>query len=139
MQPNTALCARKQSRGICSRHDNISDQPSLKKYNSPPAPVPEPASPEDENDTSISNKLHIKTTHISKLYTDDTGHFPVTSITGNRYIMVAYHCDANAIISVTFKSHKEKYRMVAYNSIMQRLNDRDMLVNLQILDNEASK
>ena len=29
--------------------------------------------------------------------------------------------------------------MVAYNTIMQRLKDRNMLVNLQILDNEASK
>ena len=53
--------------------------------------------------------------------------------------MVAYHFDANAIISVPFKSRKDKYRMVAYNSIMQRLKDRNMLVNLQILDNEASK
>ena len=53
--------------------------------------------------------------------------------------MVAYHFDANAIIYVPFKSRKEKYRMVAYNSIMQRLKDRNMLVNLQILDNEVSK
>ena len=29
--------------------------------------------------------------------------------------------------------------MVAYNTIMQRLKDRNMLVNLQILDNEARK
>ena len=53
--------------------------------------------------------------------------------------MVAYHCDANAIIAVTFKSCKDKDRMVAYNTIIQRLKDRNMLVNLQILDNEASK
>ena len=29
--------------------------------------------------------------------------------------------------------------MVAYNTIMQRLKDRNILVHLQILDNEASK
>ena len=52
--------------------------------------------------------------------------------------MVAYHCDANAIIAVPFKSRKDKDRMVAYKSIMQRLKDSNMLVNLQILDNEAS-
>ena len=57
--------------------------------------------------------MHIKTTHISKLYTDDTGRFPVISRTGNQYIMVAYHCDANAIISVPFKSRKDKERMFA--------------------------
>ena len=53
--------------------------------------------------------------------------------------MVAYHCDANAIMAVPFKSRKDKDRMVAYNTIMQRLKDRNMLLNLQILDNEASK
>ena len=53
--------------------------------------------------------------------------------------MVACHCDANAIMAVPFKSHKEKDHMVAYNTIMQRLKDRNMLVHLKILDNEASK
>ena len=53
--------------------------------------------------------------------------------------MVAYHYDANTIMAVPFKSRKDKYRMVAYNTIMQRLKDRNMLVHLKILDNEASK
>ena len=53
--------------------------------------------------------------------------------------MVAYHCDVNRIIAVPFKSRKYKDRMVAYNTIIQRLKDRNMLVNLQILDNETSK
>ena len=53
--------------------------------------------------------------------------------------MVEYHCDANAIMAVPFKSRKDKDRMVAYNTIMQRLKDRNMLVHLKILDNEASK
>ena len=53
--------------------------------------------------------------------------------------MVAYHCDANAIIAVTFKSRKEKDRMLTYNTIMQRLKDGNMLVNLPILGNEARK
>ena len=53
--------------------------------------------------------------------------------------MVAYHCYANVIMTVPLKSHKDKDRMVAYNTIMQRLKDRNMLVHLKILDNEASK
>ena len=76
--------------------------------------------------------MHIKTTHISKLYTDDTGRFLVISRTGNQYIMVAYHCDANAIMAVPFNSCKDKDHMVAYNTIMQRLKDINMLVHLQI-------
>ena len=95
--------------------------------------------PKEVDETCISNKRHIKTTHISKLYTDDTGRFPVISRTGNQYIMVAYHCYSNVIIVVPFKSREDKDHMVAYNNIMQRLKDRNMLVNPQILDNEASK
>ena len=53
--------------------------------------------------------------------------------------MVEYHCDSNAIMVVPFKSGKYKDRMVAYSTIMQRLKDRNMLVNLQILDNDARK
>ena len=53
--------------------------------------------------------------------------------------MVEYHCDSNAIITVPFKSRKDKDRMVACNYIMQRIKDRNMLVNLNNLDNEASK
>ena len=51
--------------------------------------------------------------------------------------MVAYHCDANTNMEVPFKSRKDKDRMVAYNTIIQRLKDRNMLVHVQILDNEA--
>ena len=53
--------------------------------------------------------------------------------------MVSYHFDANAIIYVHFKSRNYKDRMVAYNSIMQRLKDRNILVDRQILYNEVSK
>ena len=105
-----------------------------RKLGKPTEPIPPEGVPEEGNNT-----IHIKTTHTSKLYTDDTVRFPVISRKGNQYIMVAYHCDSNAIMVVPFKTRKDKDRMAAYNTIMQSLKDRDMLVNLQILDNEASK
>ena len=80
--------------------------------------------PPEEEPKGRKNKIHIKTTHISKLYTDDTCRFSVISRKGNQYIMVAYHCDSNAIMVVPFKTRKDEYRMAAYNTIMQRLNDR---------------
>ena len=43
--------------------------------------------PKEVDETCISNKRHIKTTHIRKLYTDDTGRFPVISRTGNQYYL----------------------------------------------------
>ena len=114
---------------MVQRRKHVRSTRPTRKHSRPTEPIPK------EGD----NEMHIKTTHISKLYTDDTGQLPVISRTGNQYVMVAYHCSANTIMAVPFKSRKDKDRMVAYNSIMQRLKDRNMLVNLQILDNEASK
>ena len=85
-----------------------------------------------------SQELHIKVEKIRMFYTYDTGRFPVRSRSGNQYTMIAYHCGSNAIIAATFKSHANKNRQLAYGAIMQRIKDCSMLLDLQILDNEAS-
>ena len=53
-----------------------------------------------------SRELHTHVRHISCLYMDDTGSFPVRSRSGNQYIMVAYHCDDNVILACHFKTRK---------------------------------
>ena len=88
--------------------------------------------------TLSSQELNIKVRHTRKLYTDDTGRFPVRSRSGNKYTMIAYHFDSNAIISTPFKSRAYKLRILTYGSIMKRLKDHNMLSDLQRLDNEAS-
>ena len=87
------------------------------------------------SDTTPSHEMQIKVKHISKLYTDDTGRFPVRSQSGNQYIMIAYHCDSNAIVAATFKYHSNEHRLMTYGDIVQRLKDPNMLVDLKILDN----
>ena len=52
--------------------------------------------------------------------------------------MIAYNCDYNAITAAPFKSHSDKHILMAYGTIIQCLKDRNMLVELEILDNEAS-
>ena len=52
--------------------------------------------------------------------------------------MVAYH-SSNVILVEPFSSRKDKNRLAAYNAIMQRLKEKDLLVDLHILDNECSK
>ena len=84
------------------------------------------------------NKLHVKVYHQSKLYTDDTGRFPTRARSGNQYVIVAYH-SSNVILIEPFASRKDKHRISVYNIIMQRLKDRNLLVDLLILDNECSK
>jgi hypothetical protein len=85
-----------------------------------------------------SNEVHIHVVPISKLYTDDTGPFPVRARSGNQYVMIAYHADGNLILQQAFKSRSDKHRIAAYNTIMTRLAARSLAVNLQILDNETT-
>ena len=102
-----------------------------------------PAPPNPPNDPSLlsnplSNELHVYVYHISKLYTYNTGSFPVRSLRGNQYIMIAYHCDYNTILQSPFKTKKDTHQVSAYSSIIKRLKARDHSVELKILDNEAS-
>ena len=45
---------------------------------------------------------------------------------------------SNVILVEPFKSRKDTFRLTAYDTIMQRLKDKGLLVDLQILDNECS-
>jgi hypothetical protein len=87
---------------------------------------------------SPSNQVFIKVNPLNRLYTDDTGHFPVKACSGNQYVMIAYHANSNLILQQAFKSRNDCHRIAAYNSIMTRLAARSLAVNLQILDNEGS-
>jgi hypothetical protein len=65
-----------------------------------PAPIPE--------DTP-SNQLVIKVPPLSRLYTDDTGRFPIRARSGNQYIMIALHTDCNLILQQAFKSKSDRH------------------------------
>ena len=67
------------------------------------------SSPEPKLPQVRSNELHIQVTPISKLYTDDTGRFPIHARSGNQYIMIAYHCDTNLILAGPFSSRKDTH------------------------------
>ena len=88
--------------------------------------------------SSASNKLYLQVTPISKLHTDDTGRFSVHARSGNQCIMIALHWDANLILAEPFASRKDTYRLLAYDKIMQMLSINKLIVDLQLLDNEAS-
>ena len=85
-----------------------------------------------------SNKLFLQVTPIIKLYTDDTGRFPIPARSGHQYVMIAYHCNTNLILAVPFKTRKDTHRLKSYDKIMQRLSDHNLTVDLKILENEAS-
>ena len=76
-------------------------------------------------------------TPISKLYTDDTGCLTIHARSGNQYIIISYHCNANLILAVPFNTRKDTHHLIAYYKIIQRLSDHNLTVDLQNLENEA--
>ena len=88
--------------------------------------------------TEPVQSVHIKVLATSKLFTDDMGRFPIRAMSGNQYIMLAFHEQANVILVQPFKTKADTHRIPAYNVIMTRLKKRNLGVDLQVLDNEAS-
>ena len=52
--------------------------------------------------------------------------------------MIAYHCNANLILVLPFKSKKDTHCLLVYDKIIQILRDHKLTVDQQIIDNEAS-
>jgi hypothetical protein len=56
---------------------------------------------------AASNQVVIVTQPLSKLFTDDTGRFPVRARSGNQYVMIAFHADGNLILQQAFKTKSD--------------------------------
>ena len=85
-----------------------------------------------------SREVFIRVCSISKLYSDDTGRFPVRACSGNQYAMIACHTKGNLILQQAFPTKADKHRIPAFNNIMTCLTARGLAVDLNIRDNEAS-
>jgi hypothetical protein len=85
-----------------------------------------------------SNQVFVVTKPLSKLFTKDTGCFPVRARSGNQYVMIAFHANSNLILQQAFKSKSNRHCITWYNTIMMHLAARGLSVDLQILDNKAS-
>jgi hypothetical protein len=95
----------------------------------PSAPQPPP----DDNEKEIFIKIYP----LNKLFSGDTGQFPVHAHSGNQYIMIAYHTAGNLILQQAFTTKADKHRIPVFNNIMTCLTVRGLLVDLNIRDNEA--
>jgi hypothetical protein len=85
-----------------------------------------------------SNLVIVTVVPLSRLYTDNTGRFPVRACSGNQYVMIAYHANGNLILQQAFPTKSDCHRLASYNSIMTRLVAQGLLVDLQILNNKVS-
>ena len=72
-----------------------------------------------------------------KIYTDQTGRFPVTSSRGHKYLCCAYDYDSNTIHAEPMKTKTGTELMTTYQSIQTLLSERGLIPKLHILDNEC--
>ena len=72
------------------------------------------------------------------VYIDLAGKFPVTSISGHKYVMVLYHYDSNGIILRPMKNRSDIEAMQFYEDMYDYLKARNCKPKLNIMDNKAS-
>ncbi len=73
------------------------------KWPTPSSPTALPTAAPSPKDMPF-NQVFIKVYPLSRLYTDNTGCFPIRARSGNQYIMIAFHADGNLILHQAFKS-----------------------------------
>jgi hypothetical protein len=83
--------------------------------------------------------VYAATINTGQIYTDQTGRFPVVSSKGNKYIMILYDYDSNAILAQPLKDRTATELLKAFQIIEQELVARGMKPKLMKIDNEASK
>jgi hypothetical protein len=89
---------------------------------------------EPDLDHEIKTQLvYAATIDAGQIYTDQTVRFPVVSRKGNKYIMIFYDYDSNAILAQTIKNRKK------FHDMEQELVARGLKPKLMKLNNEASK
>jgi hypothetical protein len=94
---------------------------------------------EPELDQGIKTQyVYAATIDAGKIYTDQTGRFPVVSSKGNNYIMILYDYDSNAILAQPIKDRTVPELLRAFQVMEQELVARGLKPKLMKLDNEAS-
>jgi hypothetical protein len=93
----------------------------------PPPPVATP-----------SNQVFVITKPLSKLFTNNSGRFPVRARSVNQYVMIAFHANDNLILQQAFISKSNCHCIAGYNTIITHLVAQGLSADLQLLDNKAS-
>ena len=102
-----------------------------------------------ENEITIETKVKTRTIYTReynlkneldrKMYTDQTGKFPVTYFRGYQYIMVLFEIDSNNILVEPMKSRSTRNMILAYQTLVDRLKEKGLHPEMHLLDNECSK
>jgi hypothetical protein len=83
--------------------------------------------------------LYAATIDAGQIYTDQTGRFPVVLSKGNKYTMILYDYDINAMLAQPIKDRRAPELLKAFQVMEHELVARGLKPKLMKLDNEASK
>jgi hypothetical protein len=86
-----------------------------------------------------THNVYAATIDAGQIYTDQTGRFPEVSSKGNKYIMILYDYDRNAIMAQPAKDRTAPELLRAFQVMEHKLVARGLKPKLMKLDNEASK
>jgi len=75
---------------------------------------------------------------FSKTYSDQTGGFPMTSATENKYIFVFFDSDSNLIWEKSIKTRSEQEFIRAFNKCYKIIKYSGAPPTIHVLDNEIS-
>jgi hypothetical protein len=82
--------------------------------------------------------VYATTIDAGQIYTAQTGRFSVVSSKGNKYIMILYYYDSNAIMAQPIKDRTALELLRAFQVMEQESVARGLKPKLMKLDNEAS-
>ncbi len=101
-------------------------------------PEPLDVDPTQETNNEATDFLFATIEDTGRIYTDQTGRFPVTSSKGSQYILVLYDYDSNAILTEPLKNRAGGEILRAYTKLCNYLSVRGFKPKTHWLDNEAS-
>jgi hypothetical protein len=96
--------------------------------------------PDPDLDHGIKTQyVYAATIDEGQIFTDQTGIFLVVSSKGNKYIMILYGYDSNAILAQPIKNRTSPELLKAFKFMEEELVAKGLEPKLMKLDNEASK
>jgi hypothetical protein len=97
-------------------------------------PTPESEMVQEEK----CNFIYATIMETNQIYTDITGIFTTTSLSGNKYILILYDYESNSVLSDPMKNRGDKDMVRAFDLLIQSLIIHGLKPSLQRLENESS-
>jgi len=98
---------------------------------------PQQAAPEG-TDKTLATYISMQDLPTGRIFTDQTGPFPVVSAQGVKAAMILYDYDSNSILVEGITSRGKTELLRAYNVLLQRLIRAGLRPKMQRMDNEVS-